>query len=652
MRADPASVNRVPKREDIEGLRAVAILLVVLYHAHVPGIGGGFVGVDVFFALSGYLITGLLLKELEQQGTADLVSFYARRAKRLLPAAATTILASLAAAWVLLGPLDQQSYTGAGLAAALYVSNFWFARNATDYLAAPPDTNPFLHLWSLAVEEQFYLAWPAVVVVTWRLVPTRGRGVVVLISVASLILTLLLQQAGAAHWAFFASPARAWEFGAGAVGALSTRGGPAWLGWLGLAGIALPASLYSASTAFPGLAAIPPVVGTVLILVVRGPTLERGLGWRPLQVIGGLSYGWYLWHWPMIVFARVLFPGLSVPAQLLCSILSLGIAAACHVLIESPLRSSVWLTHRPRTTLVGACALTLVVLGASWSWRSLVRTGLADPAIRAFVEAREEAPRIYENGCHLRPDESEIRPCSFGIADADIEMVLWGDSHAAQWFPSLERAATDAGWRLETITKSGCPPADLPVSKTCDRWRQDAVRRIKDLSPDLLILANANVYLSGGDSRLASTTALAFRSAMSRTLDAVAGVPTLVLSPIFRPGFDVPMCLARAVWRPWLGAGCGFEPLEPLTKSLEEQAAEGRFAVHFADFSHDICTASTCPPEMNGQIVYRDDHHLTPRFNVTLAPLVQAELTRQLAIAGSRSSNRSAQRARTGAVSN
>jgi hypothetical protein len=239
------------------------------------------------------------------------------------------------------------------------------------------------------------------------------------------------------------------------------------------------------------------------------------------------------------------------------------------------------------------------------------------------VQARAEAPALYERGCHLAPDAVDIIPCPVGNRDATVTLVLWGDSHAAQWFPALEDVAGTAGWKLEPMTKSGCPPADLRGVPSCDSWRERAIGRIRSLSPSLVLLANADVYLGSADSRLLGTTPDAFRAAMGRTLDALAGVPTAVLSPIPKPGFDVPMCLARAAWHPRTGGDCTFSPPVSESKRLEREAGDGRADVTFIDMSSTVCRSTSCSPIANGEIVFRDDNHLTPRFARTLAPVLR-----------------------------
>jgi peptidoglycan/LPS O-acetylase OafA/YrhL len=288
-------------RPDIEGLRAVAVGLVVLHHAGVPWVPGGYVGVDIFFVISGYLMTVLLVGERERTGSIRLRLFYARRIRRLLPAAALVLMATIVGARVLLPPLAVPDMAKPAALTALFVSNIWFARTGTDYLA-DGEPSPFRHYWSLAVEEQFYLVWPVLLILGYRWFRGRRRSLAVSVGVLSgvslamcVVVTSMSQP-----WAFFGLPTRAWEFGVGALVALAgarllalpvglSRG----LTWAGLLGIAVSALAYSESVAYPGWAAVLPVVATAAVLAggaarVRG-SAEVWLGRRPMQVIGPLS---------------------------------------------------------------------------------------------------------------------------------------------------------------------------------------------------------------------------------------------------------------------------------------------------------------------------------------------------------------------------
>ena len=256
-----------PFRRDIEGLRGIAILLVVGYHAGLPMLSGGYVGVDAFFVLSGFLITGLLTRELTETGRINFVDFYARRARRLLPAAALVLLCTLALGYWLLPPVEQLRYTGTAIAAALYVSNFWFAKESTNYLAPNSHFNPFLHTWSLSVEEQFYLVWPCALLLVAtgeeRRRHGRLRAAMLVIFAVSLAASLWLTQAQQPQ-AFFGSPTRSWEFAAGGLATFVTvrRRWATIAPWVGAGAVFLGASFFSDATPYPGLAALVPVTGT------------------------------------------------------------------------------------------------------------------------------------------------------------------------------------------------------------------------------------------------------------------------------------------------------------------------------------------------------------------------------------------------------
>ena len=375
-------------RADIEGLRAVAVIAVVLFHAGVPGVGGGFIGVDVFFVVSGFLITGLLWREASSAGTVRLARFYGARARRLLPAAVTVLVTTCAASAVLLPPLQARSVIGDGIASALYVGNYRFAIQGPDYLAADAPPSPMQHYWSLGVEEQFYLLWPALIIGTaWLLARVASRtGRTATRSVAPYVLVLgLLAVASFAislswtdslpPWAFFSLPTRAWELAVGGLVALTAGAwrhlpGPsaALVGWGGLALIVVTCTQIGESTPYPGTTALLPVMGAAFVIGAGCATPDLGVGHflsKPvMRSIGRLSYSWYLWHWPVLLLAPALFgQPLGLAGRLATVMVSFGLAILTLHLIENPARFAPSLKASAQRSLAVGGVLTAIGVG-------------------------------------------------------------------------------------------------------------------------------------------------------------------------------------------------------------------------------------------------------------------------------------------------
>ena len=374
-------------RTDIEGLRAVAVVAVVLFHAGLPGVGGGFIGVDVFFVVSGFLITGLLWREASGTGTVRLARFYGARARRLLPAAVTVLVATCIASAVLLPPLQARSVIGDGIASALYVGNYRFAIQGTDYLAADAPPSPMQHYWSLGVEEQFYLLWPALIIGTaWLLArAARRTGTVATRSAAPYALVLALLAAASfmislswtnssPSWAFFSLPTRAWELAVGGLVALTAGAwrqlpGPsaAVVGWGGLALIVVTCTQVGEGTPYPGTTALLPVLGTALVIGAGCATPDLGVGHflskSAMRSVGRLSYSWYLWHWPVLLLAPALFgQPLGLAGRLAMVVVSFGLAILTLHLIENPARFSPALRLSAERSLAVGGALTAVAV--------------------------------------------------------------------------------------------------------------------------------------------------------------------------------------------------------------------------------------------------------------------------------------------------
>ncbi|MEU8816122.1 acyltransferase [Actinoplanes sp. NPDC048796] len=360
--AAPAAAGSTSFRPDIEGLRAVAVALVVLFHAGVPGVGGGFIGVDVFFVISGFLITSLMLRELAETGRISLVGFYARRCRRLLPAAGLVLVTVVLAGYHRLGFLRGDEIAEDATWAALFASNFRFASRGVDYLASQSAPSPVQHFWSLAVEEQFYLVWPvALVLLLW--LGFRWALPYWLVGAAVLSLAYSIGQSG--PWAFFSPVTRLWELAAGCLLGLAAprlRHIPyriaGSMAAVGVALIVIAALTFDERTAFPGYAAVLPVGATVLVLAGRGDAL---LGGRPMMFLGRLSYSLYLWHWPVLIIAEQA-AGEPLPARTraVLVLLSVALAVVTYFCVEDPIRRS----RRLKRSHLLSLALALLLVAA------------------------------------------------------------------------------------------------------------------------------------------------------------------------------------------------------------------------------------------------------------------------------------------------
>src|ERR1700753_4310869 len=464
-------------RPDIEGLRAIASVAVLLCHAGVPFLAGGYVGVDVFFVISGFLITKLLVGELDPSGTISLRGFYARRAKRLLPLSAILLATVGVLSMIFLSPLRNTEVAGDITASALYIANWHFAAQSVDYFAQGLEPSPVLHLWSLAIEEQFYLVWPGLMLAVtwfWR---RRGKSVrpvlwvaLALILAGSLIYGVILTNEKPA-FAYFDTFARAWELGLGAALALAgavrlPKLSAVALGWIGVAAIVYASFFFTEETTFPGTAALIPCLGaaalilsgTALAETVGGVTgFKAGAGWilalPPVRYVGRISYSWYLWHWPFLVFAAALWgPHLTVAAGLAAVAVSWVPTQLTHMLIEDPVRRAPALKRMPNRAIALGLTCTAVALAIGIGLRAAQPTvptaklsgvpgaaalpGQPEPQETAValrpnpLKARADRGSSYYEGCMVGIPGTNSNKCLYGNPHGERTLVLFGDSYA------------------------------------------------------------------------------------------------------------------------------------------------------------------------------------------------------------------------------
>ena len=640
-------------RADIEGMRGIAVLLVVLFHSGVPGFTGGFTGVDVFFALSGYLITGIILHELAKTGKLSFRNFYARRARRLLPAAGFAALSTVVLSILLYSPLELVRYAKWASYTSVYASNFMFMRDAANYFASDVSTNPFLHTWSLAVEEQFYLFWPALIALT--LIGTKSRrwlvSVLVALSAVSLASCVWLTHYRA-PWAFFSLPTRAWEFGLGGLACVLPERivrGKVWItvfGWLGFVGVLAAACVYTPQTTFPGLAAVLPVVSTIAVLIAGiagvhgGPLALLSVG--PLQYLGRLSYSWYLWHWPILLLTSLRFPGITWPGRLVAAGVALVIANITFLILEKPIRFHPYLMPRPALSLALVPLVAVAGISASFVGQTVGRRSLKSEPQASFWAAANDERILFDAHCLTLAGSARLAECRYGDRSSAANIVLFGDSHAEHWFPAVNQVALDNHWQLVTFLKASCPAADVVVfnrslkrnDTECASWRRTALARMVELRPQVVIISESDgpvtdpVHLRGSYTISSAAWNQGIRSTVSY-LDS-HNVRTIFIADVPRPGFDVPTCLSRAFSHNGSSDACDV----PRSQAFNENAREAeRTAIRdytkarFLDFADIFCPNQICVSMVAGKVVYRDGDHLTSVFAHSLAPLLEHEVT-------------------------
>lgn len=640
-------------RPDIEGLRGIAVLLVVGCHCGISWCAGGFVGVDIFFVISGYLITGLLEREYRENSRIDFRGFFARRVRRLLPACVLVLAATTLVGALILSPQEVAATARAALASALYASNIFFDQASSDYFAPAVQRNPLLHTWSLGVEEQFYLAWPALMLCAYRW--ERARPVLLAAATASSFLCGALTTRSAPTFAFYELPARTWEFAAGGLLALilarkTSIGSGRWPAAGGVGGLALilgAAVWIKGGSGFPGWVALIPVIGTLLILFAGASAPHSGasalLGTAPLRYLGARSYSWYLWHWPFMVFATVVFPTVSVGQKIEAAVASLLAAELTYHWVEQPVRTSRFLVRRPGLSLLGAAgaaSLTMVMFAAL---ASVARQQLQFDLRFKLVEAASMDVGFEPRRCYSEGSSFEAKLCVYGDPRAARTVVLFGDSHAMQWINAMRKVSELQGWRLITAVRPGCAASDINphnLATTVDRckgWRAQAIDKILDIAPSAVLMASYNGSTVQGDALTSTLMPVdEIRSGTRSTLlkFSAANIPVVVLRDSPLPPFNVPACIGRALARgdPKSDA-CEFDASVALNQSAflaERAAGDGLANVHYLDMDDLICPGKACPAVQHGRIIYRDENHLAGSYAESLATEVGRRLTRLL----------------------
>ncbi|HEY4558878.1 MAG TPA: acyltransferase family protein [Enteractinococcus sp.] len=679
-------------RPDIQGLRAVAVGLVLLYHAGLPLFPGGYVGVDVFFVISGFLITGMLVRQSMERGRIDIADFYARRIRRILPAA-TVVLAFVAIGTLLILPRTRWDEIGVEIiASAFYLVNWVFA-GGTDYLNAEQAASPIQHFWTLAVEEQFYILWPALLIgLLWlsargsasqgddnhrrERIQTFLRVGVALAIIPSFIWSIYYTYANPAP-AYFVTTTRLWEIAIGAgiaIYAVQLQKLPHKVGYIlqggGLLAILCAGLFYTESTMFPGYAALLPTLGAAGVIIggmsgraTRG--FAKPLNIKPMRWIGDLSYSLYLWHWPLLVFAAYLADGdLRIRYGLLVVALAIIPSWLSYRFIEEPFRHWQRLKEKSARALRAGASLmaTASIIGIAVLVTSNqmasdnVSPQASDEPMGAEViesdpealepvnqvtsmipdvtEVEDDVADVYSDGCHVDQVSTDFDPCVYGDPDSDYVVAIVGDSHAAQWVPTLQKIAEANNWRLETYTKSACALNTVAVTssgsfyESCYGWGQNILEHFTGPDAPDHVIASASSHGAADSDEVpegvrTGDISSGYADAWKQIQDAGVGLTVILDTP--RPSFNVPECIAEnednlsacAADRSEAIAASGYKGMLNAAETVDAEAV---------DMSDALCSAEACAPVVGGVIVWRDGHHITATYAETLAGALERKL--------------------------
>ncbi|GAA2081806.1 acyltransferase [Aeromicrobium tamlense] len=672
-------------RPEIQALRAAAVLAVVLFHLWPGRLSGGYIGVDVFFVISGFLITSHLMREVERRDRVDLAQFWARRARRLLPAAYLVLFVTAIGVLVWLPPAQWTQNFREIIGSTLYVENWVLAIDSVDYLAADGVPSAVQHYWTLSVEEQFYLVWPLLIVGALALARRRGwaraKAVLVVLSVVTVTCFLFSLWLTSQHpqLAYFATPARAWQFGAGALFAVALvdrirlpRRTAIAASWLGFGVIAVCALVYDESTPFPGTAAIAPVLATLLVIAAGTPSGRLSptpiMAWRPVQVTGDLSYSMYLWHWPpIILLPEILGEEMGLWPRVGILLGTFVLAWLTMRFVENPIRFGTRFgIRRPRVTgLVSVFAAALVVGFSVFGYQA----GQAEEQRAEEFTARVNAdmPKCFgaasmppagdcenpelatmrvpagpdvsrdwggRSECWGKNDQVELKSCDFGERSGDRpHVVLLGDSHARALLPGFVRLAELDELSLTTQLKGGCAwSTDLPgrtavpeVLQTCPAWRENVQEWIEQNQDDIDLIVTTGYSRNLAGSRAQQAKALSEAWTKATKL----GIPVAAVVDNPDNGTPPAKCLDRV--DSWDETTCSVPRDEafPYGDAFGEAArmTKGAERIDMTDF---YCLEDVCPAMIGGVNVYRDRHHFTATFTRTLAPFLWSRITAQV----------------------
>ncbi|MFC7405053.1 acyltransferase family protein [Georgenia alba] len=689
VRAGPPAPVRSRRRflPEVQALRAVAVLLVVAYHLRPDLVPGGYIGVDVFFVISGFLITGHMIRDVRTSGRLRLGHFWANRARRILPASLVAILAVVATAPFFIPLAELRNVGRQALGSIFYVQNWLLAADSVDYSNSENAQTPFQHFWSLAVEEQFYLLWPIVVtvaaLVSARIARRRGAAAgplsvclvaaFLLVIVPSFLWSVALVGEGDPS-AYFVTTTRLWELGLGGLLAVvlrytdGLRPVRAVLALAGLAAIAVGALTLTEESPFPGTAALLPVLGSAAVIAAgrtSGPgSLTPLVDLRPVQWVGNVSYSLYLWHFPVCVYFAVQAGRLPTKFEVLGLLaVMLVLSAASYRWVEQPFRTSTWARRSDRRALVaslvgmGLVAASTVVFWITpaaredvWDQRAGEVSRLRDAGDERFGagSARDgsfapfitDEPALLPNPalegkplwltdsarCSM-PHEGATAMCEYGDPEGDFVVAVVGDSHGRMFAQPVIEAAEENGWRVVTFLRNSCPfsltPRTMPNGEECVGANEDVLERLGELQPDAVVSA----FYESSRFRDDGSSGVRGTVGLAAAYDELAatGARVFAVKDAPSPRGDVFACVSENYADPGECAVPRAEALEGRGLT-EAAAAEADADVTVIDLTDRFCTETTCPAVIGGAVVYADGNHISDVYGPSLAPDFAREL--------------------------
>jgi peptidoglycan/LPS O-acetylase OafA/YrhL len=650
-------IAKTEVRADIQGLRAIAVLCVMVFHIWPEALPGGFVGVDVFFVISGFLISSNLLREVDASGSINMPRFYAKRARRLLPASIVVTAATIIASIFVLPANEWADAAQQAIASLFYFQNWLLVWNSVDYLAAEAAPSPFQHFWSLSVEEQFYLIWPPLILAGLDLpvrAMTRRLKIALVMGIlfgCSLLLSALFSGSGSA--AYFGTHIRLWELAVGGLFAATRfRTPPAASGVIRAIGIGLivySAYFFSAATVFPGVSAFIPTFGAVFIILSEKSMDGREsliLSNRFLGYVGDISYSLYLWHWPITVLTKTALDrsslGFDAGALVLAASLALSIITKRHVEDRFRIGSQFRLARREFALAAGAAMVPLLsslgIIAYIFQMEAIAIDPTAYPGGKALSGSAvpndvgyypdlsavlHDRSEVYDNGCHLKFTDVEPKGCEFGDQGGKEKIFLVGDSHAVNWLPALDELAVHNHWSGTSFTKSSCPLQpftmtlrDAPYSE-CREWVVRMLNEIRKEKPDVIILGYMAHFKLYDD----KFTALKFEIELKEFWKQLAGTSKVILiadTPEWPE--DPNKCLTA-------GKTC-ISPIKNITgrDPIYEAATASGGIVGVVDMNPYICPNLKCKPVVGNVRVWRDRHHLTATYSRSISGFLETQL--------------------------